>query len=71
MILYALTSGFLDDIPVEDIFVLKYHYIHGLIITVKIYLKQFAQQVNLPADEDMEDALIHLKEHLQKVNNDK
>lgn len=56
-ILYALTRGFLDDVPVEDIKRFEEELFMYLDQNHKDLLDSIAQTGNLPADEDMKGAI--------------
>ncbi len=56
-ILYALTRGFLDDVPVEDIRRFEEEFFMYLDQNHKDLLDSIAQTGNLPADEDMKAAI--------------
>ncbi|WP_251551785.1 F0F1 ATP synthase subunit alpha [Neobacillus muris] len=57
MILYALTRGFLDDIPVEDIRRFENDFYTWLDHNRKELLDQITTTKDLPADEDMAEAI--------------
>lgn len=56
-ILYALTRGFLDDVPVEDIRRFEEEFFMYLDQNHKDLLDSIAQTGNLPDDEDMKAAI--------------
>ncbi|WP_461611109.1 F0F1 ATP synthase subunit alpha [Cytobacillus kochii] len=60
-ILYALTRGFLDDIPVEDIRRFEEEYLTWLDQNHKELLDHIATTQGLPADEDMATAINEFK----------
>ncbi|WP_257348089.1 F0F1 ATP synthase subunit alpha [Pseudalkalibacillus decolorationis] len=60
-ILYALTRGFLDDIPVEDIQRFEEDYYTWLDHNRKELLAGIRETGNLPADEDMQGAINEFK----------
>ncbi|MBD7938717.1 MULTISPECIES: F0F1 ATP synthase subunit alpha [Cytobacillus] len=60
-ILYALTRGFLDDIPVEDIRRFEEEYLTWLDQNHKELLDHIATTQGLPADEDMAAAINEFK----------
>ncbi|WLD93167.1 F0F1 ATP synthase subunit alpha [Alkalihalobacillus sp. AL-G] len=60
-ILYALTRGFLDEIPVEDIERFEEEYYSWLDHNRKELLAGIKETGNLPADEDMQGAITEFK----------
>ncbi|WP_075983182.1 F0F1 ATP synthase subunit alpha [Bacillus massilinigeriensis] len=60
-ILYALTRGFLDDIPVQDIRRFEAEYLAWLNINRKELLDTIVQTKDLPADEDFAAAINDFK----------
>ncbi|GER66383.1 ATP synthase subunit alpha [Weizmannia acidilactici] len=60
-ILYALTKGFLDDIPVEDILRFESEFYAWLDQNRASLLEEIRTTGNLPADEDMENAITEFK----------
>lgn len=57
MILYTLTKGFLDDIPVEDIRRFEEEFYAYLDQNEKELLEEIRSTGNLPEDEKMEKAI--------------
>ena len=60
-ILYALTRGFLDDIPVQDIRRFEAEYLAWLDANKKDLLDHIATTKELPADEDFAAAINEFK----------
>jgi len=60
-ILYALTRGFLDDIPVQDIRRFEEEFLNWLDHNRKTLLDHIVTTKELPADEDMEAAINEFK----------
>lgn len=56
-ILYALTRGFLDDIPLEDILRFESEYYNWLDLNRKDLLDHITQTKDLPSDDDMAEAI--------------
>lgn len=66
MILYALTRGFLDDIPVEDIRRFEEEFYAWLDENGQAVLDQIRSTGNLPSDEEMAGAINGFKKTFAK-----
>ncbi|GIN40318.1 MULTISPECIES: F0F1 ATP synthase subunit alpha [Heyndrickxia] len=66
MILYALTKGFLDDIPVQDIVRFELEFYTWLDANRAELLSQIRTTGGLPADEDMASAINEFKKTFSK-----
>jgi F-type H+-transporting ATPase subunit alpha len=66
MIIYALTRGFLDDIPVEDIRRFENEFYAWLDENGQAVLDQIRSTGNLPSDEDMAEAINGFKKTFVK-----
>ena len=67
MILYALTNGFLDDIPVEDILRFEEESLYGWLDHNRAeLLEEISTTGKLPAEEKLADALNTFKRTFAK-----
>ena len=60
-ILYALTRGFLDDIPVKDIRRFEAEYLAWLDLNQKALLDHIVTTKELPSDDDFSSAINEFK----------